>query len=128
MGLRKQWRSVGAEQPPMQPPDRVSWYTTLIEEWTTQVPHVAVIAEQRVPAWIGPYSSVVGVRHYGSTQVWASSVEEALEGLCNWIYEDVQADLRSVCPGAVAGEVQMEEEPWKVSLCSWRLLIQEWMG
>ena len=82
MGLRKQWRSVGAEQPQMRHSDRVSWYCALIEEWTTQVPHVAVIDAQTVAAWIGSYSSVVGVRHYGSTQVWASSVEEALEGLC----------------------------------------------
>src|SRR5215471_11089398 len=104
MGLRKQWRSAGAEQPPMQHPDQVSWYCALIEEWTTQVPHVAVIAEQRVAAWIGPYSSRMGVRHYGPTQVWASSVEEALEGLCNWVYEDVRTDLQSVCPGGVAGE------------------------
>jgi hypothetical protein len=117
MGLRKQWRSVAVEQPQIQHPDRVSWYTTLIEEWTTQVPHVAVIDEQMVAAWIGPYSSVVGVRHYGSTQVWASSVEEALEKLCEWIYEDVRTDLQSVCPGAVAGEIQVEGwEPWIVNL------------
>ena len=116
MGLRKHWRSVGEEQLPIQHPDRVSWYCALIEEWTTQVPHVAVIDEQRVAAWIGPYSSVVGVRHYGSTQVWASSVEEALEWLCKWVYEDVQADMRSIYPVAVAGRVQEEEwEPWMVS-------------
>jgi hypothetical protein len=117
MGLRKQWRSVGTEEPQIRHPDRVSWYCSLIEEWTTQVPHVAVIAEQRVAAWIGPYSSVVGVRHHGSTQVWASSVEEALEGLCKWVYEDIRTDLQSVCPGAMAGEGQREEwEPWMVSL------------
>ena len=120
MGLRKQWRSVGAEQPQMQHSDRVSWYCALIEEWTTQVPHVAVIDEQGVAAWIGPYSSVVGVRHYGSTQVWASSVEDALEGLCTWIYEDLQTDLwrvKGACPVAVAGAVQVEGwEPWIVNL------------
>jgi hypothetical protein len=107
----------GEERPQIEHPDRVEWYRALIEEWTTQLPHIAVIDEQTVAAWIGPYSSVVGVRHYGSTRVWASSMEEALEGLCNWIYEDVQADLRSVCPGAMAGEVHMEEgESWMVNL------------
>ncbi len=116
MSFAKESRG-GVEPEQVQHPDRVSWYCALIEEWTTQVPHVTVIDEQRVAAWIGPYSSVVGVRHYGSTQVWASSVEEALEGLCNWVYEDVRTDLQSVCPVAVAGEVQMEEwEPWMVSL------------
>jgi hypothetical protein len=115
MSFAKESRG-GVEPEQVQHPDRVSWYCALIEEWTTQVPYVAVIDEQRVAAWIGPYSSVVGVRHYGSTQMWASSVEAALEGLCKWVYEDVQADLRSVCPAAVAGRVQEEEgESWIVS-------------
>ena len=100
----------------VQHPDRVSWYSALIGEWTTQVPRVLVVDEQTVAAWIGPYSSVYGVRHYGSTQVWARSVEEALEGLCTQVYEEVQADLRSVCPGAVEVNVQVKEwEPWTVS-------------
>jgi hypothetical protein len=97
----------------MQYPDRVSWYCALIEEWTTQVPHVAVIAEQGVAAWIGPYSSVAGVRHHCPTQVWASSVEEALEKLCDWVYEDVRTDLQSVLTVAAAGEIHVEGwEPW----------------
>ncbi len=83
--------SIVHEQAPH--PDRVSWYAALIQEWTTQVPQVAAAVDgETVAAWIGPYSSCVGVRHFGSTQVWASSVEEAVEELCNFVYEDVQAD------------------------------------
>jgi hypothetical protein len=116
MGFRNKTRVVVEERPQVEHPDWVEWYRALIEEWTTQIPHIAVIDNQTA-AWIGPYSSVVGVRHFGSTQVWASSVEEALEGLCKWVYEDVQADLRSVNLVAVACRVQMEEwEPWIVNL------------
>lgn len=116
MGFRINWRSGEVEQREVSHPDRVSWYCALIQEWTTQVPHVLVIDEETVAAWIRPYSSRMGVRHYGSTQVWARSLEEALEGLCTQVYEEVQADLRSVCPGAVARDVHVEEwEPWVVS-------------
>jgi hypothetical protein len=97
-------------------PDRVSWYCALLQEWTAQVPHVLVVDEDMVAAWIGPYSSVSGVRHYASMQVWARSVEEALEWLCTQVYEEVQADLCSVCPEVVAGNVQVEEwETWMVN-------------
>jgi hypothetical protein len=120
MGFRRDCSYVEEGRSQVQHPDRVAWYTALIEQWTTQVPHVAVIDAQTVAAWIGSYSSVVGVRHYGSTQAWASSVEEALEGLCTWVYEDLQTDLWSVQsarPVAVAGEVQVEGwEPWIVNL------------
>jgi hypothetical protein len=113
VGLRIKQRSGAGEPPTVQHPDRISWYRALIGEWTTQVSRVLVVDEETVAAWIGPYSSVYGVRHYGSTQVWARSVEEALEGLCIQVYEEVQADLRSVCPGAVAVNMQGEEwDPW----------------
>jgi hypothetical protein len=116
MGVRIAWRHGAVEQPEVQHPDRVSWYCALIGEWTTQIPHVLVVNEETVAAWIRPSSSVFGIRHYGATQVWARSVEEALEGLCAQIYEEVQADLRTLCPEAVAGNVQVEEwEPWGVS-------------
>jgi hypothetical protein len=114
--VRKEYRGVDGEYEQVQHPDRVSWYTALIGEWTTQVPQVAVIDAQTVAVWIGPYSSVFGVRHRAATQVWARSVEEGLECLCTWVYEDVQADLRSVYPMAIAGEVHVKEwEPWVVS-------------
>ena len=95
------------EQQAVAHPDRVSWYCALLQEWTAQVPYVLVVDEETVAAWIGPYSSIYGVRHYASTQVWARSVEEALEWLCNQVYEEVQADLRSVCPEAVAENEQV---------------------
>ncbi len=113
--MRIKQRSEAGELLAVQHPDRVSWYRALIGEWTTQVPRVLVVDEETVAAWIGPYSSVYGVRHCGSTQVWARSVEEALEALCIQVYEEVQADLRRVCPGAVAVNVQGEEwDPWMV--------------
>jgi len=114
MGFREQRWNGTLEQPGVSHPDRVSWYCALIGEWTTQVPQVLVVDEETVAAWIRPYSSVFGVRHYASTQVWARSVEEALEGLCTQIYEGVQADLCNLCPEAVAVNVQ-EWEPWVVS-------------
>jgi hypothetical protein len=105
--MRKDCRVVEREHEQVSHPDRVSWYTALIGEWTTQMPQVAVINAQTVAAWIGPYSSFFGVRHYASTQVWASSVEDALEELCTWVYEDVQADAWSVGVGAEVVEVQV---------------------
>jgi len=114
MGFREQWWHRAVEQPEVSHPDRVSWYCALIQEWTTQVPQVLVVDEETVAAWIRPNSPVFGVRHYASTQVWARSVEEALEGLCTQIYKEVQADLCSVCPEAGAVNVQ-EWEPWVVS-------------
>jgi hypothetical protein len=114
--VRKEYSVVDGEYKQVQHPDRVSWYAALIQEWTTQVPQVAVFDAQTVAVWIGPYSSVFGVRHYASTQVWARSEEEGLECLCNWVYKDVQADLRNVCPAAVGGDVHVKEwEPWVVS-------------
>lgn len=90
--VRQEGRTASMEHEQVPHPDRVSWYAALIQEWTTQVPQVTVVDGETVAAWIGPYSSCVGVRHFGATQVWASSVEEAVEELCNFVYEDVQAD------------------------------------
>jgi hypothetical protein len=108
MGFRKEGRAVDVGQTKVQHPDRVLWYCALIEEWTAQVPQVVTVKQEMVAAWVGPYVSVAGVRHHGPTQAWASTVEEALERLCTWIYEDRQADIRSMRP-VVAGRVQGEE-------------------
>jgi len=117
---RKRWEDVAAEveeQPHVQHPDRVTWYQGLIGEWTTQIPKAVVMGEM-VAAWIGPYSSTVGIRHACPTQVWAATVEEALEQLCIWVYQDVQEDIAQMHAETVvvAGGVSMEEwEPWMVS-------------
>ena len=118
MGWSK-WESVALEveeRPHMQHSDRVAWYQGLIEAWTAQAPQVVVMGEM-VAAWIGPYSSAVGVRHPCPTQAWAVTVEEALECLCTWVYQDVQADSEQVHAAAVAaagGVCREEWEPWRV--------------
>ena len=54
-------------------PDRVSWYQTLIQEWTGQVTRVFVQADGMVAAWVMSYSSQVGKIHPGPTQVWSDT-------------------------------------------------------
>jgi len=52
---------------------------------TTSMEHEQVPHPDRV-SW---YAALI---QEWTTQVWASSVEEAVEELCNFVYEDVQAD------------------------------------
>ena len=77
-------------------PDRVAWYQSLIQEWTGQLPGVQVVEGEGVAAWVHPYLSSCGMFRPEVTQAWASSVETALEKLCSWVYEDVQADMHSL--------------------------------
>jgi hypothetical protein len=82
-------------------PERVAWYQALIQDMTGQTPGVQVVEGQGVAAWVYPYVSSCGAVHATVTQAWAGSVEDALELLCSWVYEDVQADWQQV--QAVAG-------------------------
>ena len=74
-------------------PDRVSWYQALIQEWTGQAAQVFVQADGLVAAWVMGYHSQAGFVHIGPTQVWADTIENALDALSCQLYEDVQADL-----------------------------------
>ncbi len=74
-------------------PERVVWYERLVQEWTGQVPHVMVANDGQVAAWVTPYSSKGGFWHPAPTQVWGMTMEHALEGLTNAVYEDLQMDL-----------------------------------
>ena len=82
-------------------PDRVSWYQTLIQEWTGQVAQVFVQGDGLVAAWVMGYHSQAGLVHIGPTQVWADTIENALDALSCQVYEDVQADI-----ALLAGRVQ----------------------
>ena len=77
-------------------PDRVSWYQTLIQEWTGQVARVFVQADGMVAAWVMSYSSQVGIIHPAPTQVWSDTIENALDALACQVYDDVQDDLAYV--------------------------------
>ena len=61
--------------------DRVSWYQSLIQEWTGQVPQVFVQADGLVAAYVMGYHSQAGLVHVGATQVWSDSIENALDAL-----------------------------------------------
>lgn len=74
-------------------PDRVSWYQSLIQEWTGQMPQVFVQADGLVAAYVMGYHSQAGLLHVGPTQVWSDTVENALDGLSCQVYADLQADL-----------------------------------
>ncbi len=73
--------------------DRMSWYLSLIQEWTAQIPQVFVQADGLVAAWVMGYHSQAGLLHLGPTQVWSDTVENALDGLSCQVYADLQADL-----------------------------------
>ena len=74
-------------------PDRVSWYQSLLQEWTGQVPQVFVQADGMVAAWVMGYHSQAGFVHIGPTQVWSDTIENALDALSCQVYADVQADF-----------------------------------
>ena len=74
-------------------PDRVSWYQSLLQEWTGQVPQVFVQGDGIVAAWVMGYHSQAGFVHIGPTQVWSDTIENALDALSCQVYADVQADI-----------------------------------
>ncbi len=76
--------------------DRVSWYQSLIQEWTGQVPQVFVQTDELVAAYVMGYHSQAGLVHMGATQVWSDSIENALHALSCQVYADLQADLVSI--------------------------------
>ena len=79
-------------------PERVNWYSALIQEWTGQAP-LTVVVDGVVAAWVMGYHSQAGVVHMTPTQVWALTTEQALEDLANQVYRDVQSDLTSLVQG-----------------------------
>ena len=81
--------------------DRVSWYQSLIQEWTGQDPQVFVQADGLVAAYVMGYHSQAGLVHVGATQVWSDSIENALDALSCQVYADLQADLARVANVAV---------------------------
>ena len=76
-------------------PDRVAWYHALIQDMTGQTPGVQVVEGEGVAAWVNAYFSPFGVFRPTPTQAWAATVEDALEKLSGWVYEDVQADCQA---------------------------------
>jgi UDP-2,3-diacylglucosamine pyrophosphatase LpxH len=81
-------------------PERVGWYRTLIEEMTQQTPQVMLVGDL-IAVWVGPYHSTCGLLHPSSTQVWATTVEQALAELCEQVYADTQADFRALQASSV---------------------------
>lgn len=73
-------------------PDRVAWYTSLIYEWTGQLPQTGVVDNVAV-AWVGGYCSQAGVTHAAPTYCWGMTIEEALAALADILYAQVQADI-----------------------------------
>lgn len=73
-------------------PDRVAWYTSLIYEWTGQLPQTGVVDGMAV-AWIGGYCSQAGVTHSAPTYAWGMTVEDAFAALADILYAQVQADI-----------------------------------
>lgn len=86
-------------------PERVAWYSSLIQEWTGKMPRVAV-QDGQVAAWVTAYSSQAGMYH-PPTQVWEASVEDALETLAAHVYADLQADLVALSVQAVSALVRV---------------------
>ena len=75
--------------------ERVSWYCSVIEEHTCQMPSVVPFGEN-VLVWVEPYHSKAGVIHAVPTCVVDPNAELALARLADDVYRDYLIDVQSL--------------------------------